>query len=313
MLEDRQPHENEIDRLKTTYFEVGFSAEIKISSFLTEQCKLIDEDTDISTRAYYLDKDEEKARELDIKVNIPIASQKRKESPMIFLNLLIQCKNIPGNAWVFFKSPYKVWHTCKSASILDAVEWTPRLHVDFTRMEGLHFRSLPIMTQYDEYVLNKDASNRRDDNLFQAVISLVKALSYELETLVREDKELLEVSSEEDLQEIPPDYVNIFYPVVVFNGKMYLAQEVEKGREMSLTPIDHVGLFQDYISGSYDVESVVDILHEKAFERFFKTIIKDIEVWRNTLDSDIGMKFKNEVLQAVRWYMSKRDARYTTH
>lgn len=313
MSEDKQPHENEIGRLKELILKSGFPLEIRISSFLTEQCKLIDKLTDISTRAYYLDKDEEKGRELDIKVCIPVESEKRKESPMIFLNLLIQCKNIPGNAWVFFKSPHKVSGFCKSTSILDAVEWIPRQHVGFLIDKELHFWRLPLVTQYDEYVLKKDTSNKRDDNLFQAVISLVKALSYELETSVRQNKGMLERFSEEDLQELPPDHAEIFYPIVVFNGKMYLAQEVGKGKEMSLTPVDHVGLFQDYVSGSYDIELVVDILHERAFARFFKTIIKDIEIWRNALDGDIGMKFKKEVLKALRWYMSKRDARLRTH
>ena len=86
---------------------------------------------------------------------------------------------------------------------------------------------------------------------------------------------------------------------------MYVAQEVEKGREMSLTSVDHVGLFVDYVSGSYDIELVVDILHKKAFERFVKTIIKDIEIWRNSLDSDTGIKFNEEVLKALKWYTSK--------
>ena len=222
---------------------------------------------------------------------------------MIFLHFLIQCKNIPGNTWVFFKSPHKLWATCKSTSILDALEWTPRTHVDFTHPKDLHLNRLLLTTVYHEFVLDKNMSNKRDDNLFEAIISLAKATTYEYETLVSSNKHMLETISKEDLEYV--NYAEMFYPAVVFNGKMYLAEEVEKGREMSLTPIDHVGLLIDYISGSYKIRLVIDIVHKEAFGRFEKMIVKDMEILQNTLDSSVGVKFNKEVAKALKWYMSK--------
>ena len=238
-------------------------------------------------------------------MTVPIDSRTRKAGPMIFLHSLIQCKNIPGNAWVFFKSPYRVVSTCKSTSVLDALKWTPRTHVDFTYPKDLHLRNLLITTIYHEFVLDKNMSNKRDDNLFEAVISLAKATSYEYETSVSDNEKMLEVLSEEEMQDL--NYAEIFYSAVVFNGKMYLAEEVEKGAEMSLTPVDHVGLLIDYISGSYDIELVVDILHRKAFERFVKMIVKDMKILQNALDGDIGIGFNKEVLKALKWFTSKGD------
>ena len=258
--------------------------------------------TEISTSAYYLDKDEEKGRELDIKVTIPIAPRK-KEAPMIFLNLLIQCKNIPGNAWVFFKSPQKIYSTCKSTSILDALEWAPPLHHSFTGLNGLHLRDILITNVHDEFVLDKNASNKRHDNLFEAIISLAKATSYEYETSVSDHKKMLENISKEGAAYL--DYAEIFYSAVVFNGKMYLVEEVEKGPKMRLTPVDHVGLRVDYISGSYEIKLVADILHKKTLKKYEQMIMRDMEILRSALDGDVGKKFKREVSKALKWHMSK--------
>ena len=306
MPKDSQLNKKETDRLKQLIIKSGFPLQVEVSSLLYEHFTAIDEYTEISTSGYYLDKDEGKGRELDIKVSIPVPHQEKVEGPMIFLHLLIQCKNIPGNAWVFFKSPHRVISTCKSTSVLDALKWTPREHTSFTRLKGLHLESLLKTTVYHEFVLDKNASNRRDDNLFEAVISLAKATSYEFETSVAGFGKMVETTSEEELFD-DFNYAEIFYPAVVFNGKMYLAEEVEKGREMSLTPIDHVGLLIDYISGSYKIELVINIVHKKAFERFEKMIIKDMEIWQNALNGDIGANFSQEVLKALKWYTSKGD------
>lgn len=290
-------------RLKELILRSGFPLQIEISSSLTKHFTATDSLVQILTSAYYLDNDEEKGRELDIKVKIPIFPQKIRVSPTVFLTLLVQCKNIPGNAWVFFKSPQKIYSTCESTSILDALEWTLPLHRSFTRLNGLHLRDLLITNVYDEFVLDKNASNKRDDNLFEAIISLAKATSYEYETSVSDHKKMLENISKEDAAYL--NYAEIFYSAVVFSGKMYLVEEVEKGPKMRLTPVDHVGLRVDYISGSYDIKLVVDILHKKAFKKYEQMIIRDMEILRSALDNDVGKKFKTEVSKAVKWHMSK--------
>lgn len=305
MSVNKHSHKSELDHLKELILKSGFPLEIEICSFLLKRCILISEDVDIVTGAYYLDKDVGKGRELDIKVKIPIIGQKGEKSPMIFLNLLIQCKSIPGNAWIFFQPPHRITPICASTSILDAMEWIPRAHVDFTFQEGLHFKNIPITTTYNEYILDKNTSNKRDDNLFEAIISLAKATSYELETSVQGDRQLLERFSAKSLLEHPPNFAEIIYPTIVFDGKMYMVKNVEKGKEMDLLETNHVGLFLDYVSGSYDVELIIDIVHKKEFEKFFEKIITDIKILQEALRGEVGKKFTEEVLKALKWYLSK--------
>ena len=39
---------------------------------------------------------------------------------------------------------------------------------------------------------------------------------------------------------------------------------------MTLVPIDHVGLFLNYVSWSYDIDLVIDIVHKNALDEFLK-------------------------------------------
>lgn len=321
MPRDKKTHKSKKDYLKELILQSGFPLEVEIASFLTEKCKLIDGknmvlDTDISTCAYYLDKDEGKGRELDIKARVPISTKIRK-SPMIYLNLLIQCKNIPGNAWVFFKSPNRIKphsaeYCCGVASVLSVLKWLPRSDFDFKFLLDKRFEDLPSTTVFDEYILDKNTSNNQKDNLFDAVTSLAKATSYEVELANRSYKrEIEDVCDETDAEDtaLLLHDAEIFYPIVIFSGEMYLAEDVAKGNKMKLTPVNHVGLFFDYVSGSYDIDLAVDVMTKEAFGGFFKNIFRDVKILRNALSGDIGKSFSTELVKALKFYSSSRGSR----
>lgn len=309
MSHNEHTHKTEIDHLKELILKSGFPLEIEIASYLAEQSTLMDDYFGISTSAHYLDKDKGVGRELDIKMKIGINSEEKKTiSSMIFLNLLIECKSIPGNAWVFFKSPHWLEPKCESRSILDVLQWAPKEHIDFIRLEGLHFRKLPLTNIYDEFILNEKQSNKLDKNLFEAVTVLAKATNHEVETFNSDHKKMFDRWTIQDWKEEEPylSYVEVFYPIIVFDGKMYTVEETQKGKNMTLNPADHIGLLHNYISGNYNIELSIDVVHREAFERFTKTIIEDIEIWKKALDSDIGANFRREVSKAAKWYSSKR-------
>lgn len=309
---NKRIHKSETDFLKELIRKSGFPLEIEISSFLNSaktSLKLKDpKDMKVSTSAYYLDKDEKKGRQLDIKAQIliePSATNNRKSitDVMIFLNLLIQCKSIPGNAWVFFRSPQKIAPICDSTSVLDALEWVPREHMSFTFLPNLHFKSVLTTTSYHEFILDKNKSNKRDANLFEAIISLAKATSYEKERDIQDFKYVVESFS--NILKYPPNYIFLYYPIIVFDGKMYLVEKI-KNEELKLTKTRHVGLFIDYVSGSYDIELFIDIVHKRMFKRFFKTIINDINILRKAIEGSTGIKFRKEVMKALKWCVKKR-------
>jgi hypothetical protein len=146
--------------------------------------------------------------------------------------------------------------------------------------------------------------------LFEAVTVLAKATNYEVEDFKSSNKKMIDSFTLQDWKESGYlRYVEIFYPVIVFDGQMYLVEEVQRARDMILKPVDHVGLLHNYISGNYNVELTIDVVHRKAFESFIKTIIEDIQIWKKALDSDLGTRFEKEVIKAGKWYSSKRKTR----
>lgn len=289
----------EIQRLKKLILKSGFPLEIKVASTIPKALAELGMNVQliVSTSPYYLDKDEGKARELDSKIESMILSENNR--PSVYLNLLIQCKNIPGNTWVFYKSPQPLFYFPKSTGVLDTLNWPVRWHADYT-MTDLHMKNVPMTTVYSEFVTDKKRSNDKNNNLFEAIISLVKATAFDVEGDNAHFKKSVDTESFEHLS-----HVNIYYALVVFNGEMFLADEVDKGENMQLTPVNHVGCYVDYVSGSYDIDLLVEVIHESALETYVQQLKKDIDTLRSATDGAIGLKYMTEVLRAEKWFRNR--------
>ena len=196
-----------------------------------------------------------------------------------------------------------------STSVLDSLEWAPRSHRDFAFLPELHYRHVPKTTLKDEYILDANKSNKKTDNLFEATITSAKATNYEKDITILDIKRDIDTITPTEILEYLAA-AELFYPIVVFDGKMFLAEKTEEYGEMNLTPIDHVCLFFNYISGSYDIDLYIDIVQREAFEKFFSSVVKDIKILRKALATEVGIKFRQEVIKALRWYSSKKSATY---
>ena len=213
-----------------------------------------------------------------------------------YIKLLIECKKIPGNAWVFVKPSFKfppppytyrsVFNVIESSS-QDAYPLFHNLHYD---------RNCPIAIYSKEYILDEKRSNKRDDNLYGSIVSLAKATSFEVE----QETESFETECKYAI--VPPDWMTYIYPIIVFDGKMYLA---EKKEDFILTPTEHVLLSSRYISGRYNINFGIDIVHRKTFERFFQEIENDLEIFRQELRSEKMQKFRREVRRSVESYRKR--------
>jgi hypothetical protein len=298
-------HRNEADYLKEMIEKSGFPLEIEVCSLiksLDERLKL-EFGARISTSAYYLDKDEGKGRELDVKAAIPIDyfdKEKGVKRTGIYLHLLIQCKSVPGNAWVFFRTPHEIIPHCIGTSLADALEWMPRSLADFELNPQLHYQNIPITTIYDEYILDDEMSNKKDSNLFESLVSLTKATAYELENENQDFREELRQIGA-DIKNDPPDYAHLFYPIVVFDGKLYLTEKTTS-EGFVLTQIDHLGLFMDYVSRHYDMVHVIDIVQRKTFGKFIDKLCDDARILTEQLQNGGAAKLRKDVSDALNNY-----------
>jgi hypothetical protein len=280
-----------VEQLKKKILRSGFPLEIKVASVVSTEFEKIY--SDISTSPYYLDRDEDKGRELDIKAQIPIGTN--KDSPMIFLNLLIECKNVMGNSWIFYESPHSVAVSHRTTSILEATNWfSDSSH--FMYNSNLHYHNIPITTVNDEFVTDRKTSNGKTNNLFEAITTLIKATDFEEET----EKSNLRNLIYTDPQGL--NYINVYYPIIIFNGTMFKVNQVEKGFDMKLEPVSHIGCYIDYVSGKYDIDVLLDIVHVNYLEKFIEAVKQDIIVLSETCNGEIGLKFNAEVPAAIQRY-----------
>jgi hypothetical protein len=110
-----------------------------------------------------------------------------------------------------------------------------------------HFTSSDILaTNYCEIILdrdnkkdNRDKSNQREDNIFSSVMTLIKATHLEVEeNNAFLKKEIKAVDDSSKYENEVAENIELFYPVIVFEGHMYEAKF--DNEEISLNRIQYV-------------------------------------------------------------------------
>ena len=268
---------------------------------------LVDSGWRVNSNVYFLDKESNKARELDMEASFD------KFAPStwtkIILNLLIQCKRLHGNAWVFFSCPSKsvrfdIFHKCDLTNFLRKDDrWSPLTFAVFDceifGSEKTHVaKREAVATNYCEIIIDEKKSNKRTDNIWESAVTLVKAVSQELEKSLCGAKQYLE----EDLEvgqflKKPFDLAQVFFPIIVFEGKMYAATLLED--DVRLQKVDYVQLRVDYESGHYKRDCVVDVVTRDGFSSFINDLVNDLHVF-DKRRVEVGEKYESEVLEAVR-------------
>lgn len=136
------------------------------------------------------------------------------------------------------------------------------------------------VTNYMELIFDTNKSNKRDDNLFESIMTLVKATSSDHKIAANYEwlKDLLGTDSKlrEGFKRHPSIFFNVFYPIVVFEGKMYLVDFESKSK---IKEVPAVLVDVPYKSAKYDVNYSVFVINKTYFKKFIKTIEKDISLF----------------------------------
>jgi len=308
----------ELNFIKNKILESGFPLEFYVSSVLSTS------GWRVYPNSYFLDKDEMKGRELDIKAEsdeIEIETSQGYVGIKIFL--LIECKKIPGNAWIFFKVPSSSFAPQLSYSMFDFlfqrtddISYTSSSYGDIRANHEMptHFDNFFVseshlaFTNYTEIIVNEKESNKRTDNLWSSIITLVKAISQTQQDFFAvyefEEKEgYLRQSVQKGgyLQ----DTIKFIFPVIVFEGKM--VEAVYKQGDIQLKNCDYVPLNINYKSGNYEGEYFIEIVHKTFFEEYFKTIENDREILKIRAKK-YSEGYLKELKEALKRYFSTKSS-----
>jgi hypothetical protein len=287
---------DEIEFIKSALKKKGYPLENYV------QALLVGKNWHVQPNAYFLDKDTNKGRELDIKAYYEAFASNSWSG--FILNLLIQCKKLPGNAWVFFSVPRQSALYTR-ISKYDLTEFLKLGKLEIYDKKGTHFdKSEVLATNYCEIITDKERSNKRDDNIWECVMTLIKATSQELEKEHADFKQYLEqdLGSSDEFVEDPSELVSIFYPLIVFDGKMYEA--IFSNDEITLEKREYVQLFVDYQSGRYKGEFCIDVITKERFSDYLKDVQDDLIVF-DKRRVEKSKEYEKNALAAVKQYFTR--------
>ncbi len=279
---------NKIEYIKSELIKKGFPLENYVQSILSKN------GWEVQANPYYMDKDTKKGKEFDIK-----ATYEPEESTTwttFFPKILIECKKIPGNAWIFFSSEEEFTNTLHSG----LSNWLQIYdHWLFLSTDNHSYET--FTTNYSEIILDPKNSNKRDKNIWKSVITLIKAASEEIESDFLDCKQyLLEIGSYNYFINNPCEIVYPIYPIIIFEGDLFEASFASYD-EIILKNKEYIRLFVDYKSGRYKTKICIDIMKKERLTDYLEEIKKDVKTFNKRRENPENKKtYENDLFEAVK-------------
>jgi hypothetical protein len=259
---------------------------------------------------HYHDLDSNQDREIDI---FAMKEELLEEQRILITFYLVsECKKIPGNAWVFMPGPYSphatFLHAPQILTLLDiynlSLDTLPQSVFNLTKKTDF------FSSSFSEIIINEKISNKKENNLFEAITSLVKATEIAKEDFlhsesVLEKRECIETKLMEWIDYGSWMNIAFVFPLIVFEGEMFSAKFPLS--KQTLLKQDVVHHFTKYNSAKYSRSMCLDITTKEFLPQYVKWLEKnlrlitesmknDIEGIREEISEKIGMKFKPDLV-----------------
>lgn len=228
---------------------------------------------------YYLDKDEEKGREIDIFAykSYLIKNNSPNKSISIHINLVCEVKKSTKKPWIIFSTKkstsdnffgLSIYYEKNMKKIIEEkIQWKVDRNSSISSFKR-------IGETYCESFSYNVGKNDNQSQIFKSLTSSTKASEYFLS--IRKSNHLLNA--------LCPNSIEFFEPIVVFKGQMFEAYLNDQD-ELELNEIGHIPIVFNRISPNYDrygylvdivkVEELSNLLAEK--EKWFNDIIEKIK------------------------------------
>lgn len=247
--------------LKADIEKSGLPLEIDVNDILRNKR------WNVTNEAYYLDQNENKARYVDI-IATRLEQVEASKIHKLNVTLVIECKRSIKKPWVFYMVPKGEMHEPDIGQVfLMKTNSQPALSPPEYRLfwNSHYFSSNINKVAIRGYVAFADGKNGMNTAINQSL----KALIYR-----RDEGSKL-------LPKLPEKYqgiVAIYYPLVIFDGKMY---ECEKdGNDIRLSDATYIQYQINYgISGSISEETfLVDVVGRDFLDAYLNSIDNEISL-----------------------------------
>lgn len=236
---------------------------------------------------HFHDKDSDTDREFDVwaEKEVFLTDEKKFRFLLLKFRLLIECKKIPGNAWIFFPGPVLKGATFSSHprvyTLLDAFDLEPDILIPTIALD-FHYQKGFFSSGYTEVVINEELSNKQTNNLMGSIISIVKATCEEKNSYLNDEGVIDYVGrlkAGEVLEWVnngSPMSICYVFPIVIFEGKMFSAK-FPLSKE-NLNEASYVRHMSEYKSANYAEYAGIDIVEKRFLPEYVKEINNDIRL-----------------------------------
>ena len=271
----------------------GYPLEYYVSGILRDQ------EWSVFPNQFYFDKDSGKGREFDIRAEKEYIIDEL--DAVLTIRLLIECKKIPGNAWVFFDGPQlqntRIASFPTMVTILDAFginseDATEKIGVPLL-FENLHYDKGFFASGYKEIVLDRKQSKKSDiSNIWDSEITLIKTIPSEIQDCLSDELMALLIDGfktdgfDSWHSSGASQCIYFLYPLIVFQGDIYSTSFPLS--EETLKETDYICLSRDYKSANYEFKGAIDILKKEYFEKYLIELERDFRKIKQSIISNWG-------------------------
>jgi len=254
--------------------KTGYLEELKVGNIFSEA------GWDVRHSNYYLDRDEEMGREIDISASKEgiVFEDDVGEKVYTKLSLVCEVKKSANKPWVIFsteKSRYEArfgLSLCTQDGMGNVLE--KKIQTSIDRSSSINKFSRIGIT-YCEAFKNETQKRGSDySQIFKALTSSIKASEYFLS--IRKNRYV-------GMLRCLPKSIEFFEPVIILNGTMCEAY-LNKKNELELNEINHIPVLFNRISPKYDRDNyIIDVVTIKELPN----LLTSKEKWINTIKEKI--------------------------
>jgi hypothetical protein len=256
-----------IDYLKNQIKKTGYPLEIEVSALLDGKWdRVVNTDT-------YNDKDLGKTRDIDIST---YTSWTTENGIDVSVHLAIECKKSDNMAWVFFTRPCKKENLDISGHYIDG---SNRMNKSFStcgvrnyiaNLSNFHYLNFSTAAVcFTELYIEGKQADCKNGEIFEAINQIKK---YVL------DKKIITMYDEDY-----PIFIDLHFPCIVFDGKMFEAQ-IRNGL-IDLNERKHIILqtSEPALRNRSYLNFIIDIVHKDYFKTYLELIEANIRELNNRI------------------------------
>jgi hypothetical protein len=228
--------------------ETGFPLEMEISKHLQT------ENWSVTNGSYYIDKDENKGREIDIIARVHRSAEVYKELSLeVVFSLIMEIKKSEQHPWVFFTSPINgpVENLIPKKYQFSGFSTEPHRINRVLRKNTIKIKERVGRSFYQGFTKN----GGRDD-IYKALSGVTKATQHFIDTSTAKG----DTSGDRLLHS--------FEPVIVIQGKLFEAF-LQRG-ELILEESNYIQTFFNYLSPNYSTNSrnIIHVITKEYLHEF---------------------------------------------